>query len=55
MEFIEIFNENLARQQIIMKRFEENMKIRNEKNNLTNEPWEPVDPLSFVVVKDRTE
>ena len=53
VEFKETFNENLARQQIILKRFEENMKIRNEKNNLTNEPCDPVDPLSFVVVKNR--
>ena len=52
IEFEEIFNENLAKQKMIMKRFEENMKTRNENNNPTNEPCDPVDPLSFNV-KDR--
>ena len=49
IEFEEIFNENLAKQKMIMKRFEENMKTRNENNNPTNEPCDPVDPLSFNV------
>ena len=52
IEFEEIFNENLAKQKMIMKRFEENMKTRNENNNPTNEPCDPVDPLSFDI-KDR--
>ena len=54
VEFIEIFNENIGRQKMVMKRFEENMKIRNEKIDLTIEPCDPLDPLSFVFVRDRS-
>ena len=53
VEFIDIFNENIGRQKMVMKRFEENMKIRNEKIDLTIKPCDPLDPLSLVVIRDR--
>ena len=45
IEFKEIFNENIAKQKLIVKRFEANMESRNEKCNLKNEPCDPLDPL----------
>ena len=41
IEFEEIFNENLAKQKMIMKRFKENMKTRNENNNNDNPTNDP--------------
>ena len=48
IKFDRIFSENNKQQKIILKRFEDSMKTRNEIMN-RNEPCDPMDPLSFSV------
>ena len=45
VEFEQLYSENTQQQKIILKRFEGNMKTRNE-NLKRNEPCDPLDPLS---------
>ena len=48
IKFEKLFGENTQQQKILLKRFEDNMKTRNE-NMMKNEPCDPMDPLSSVV------
>ena len=51
LEYEKIYSENIKEQKLIMKRFEINLKKRNEiKNN--NEPCDPLDPLYSNVVEN---
>ena len=48
IKFEKLYSENAQQQKTILKRFEENMKTRNENLN-KNEPCNPLDSLSSVV------
>ena len=51
MEYEKIYGEYIKEQKVIMKRFENNMKKRNELKN-DNEPCDPLDPLYSNVIEN---
>ena len=51
LEYEKIYTENVKQQKMIMKRFESNMKKRNEHKNI-NEPCDHLDPLYSNVVEN---
>ena len=51
LEYGKIYSENIKEQKMIMKRFESNMKKKNELQN-DNEPCDPLDPLYSNVIEN---
>ena len=51
MEYEKIYSETIKEQKVIMKRFENNMKKRNELKK-DNEPCDPLDPLYSNVIEN---